>query len=109
MIISADFYDYETGSLKLTDHMINFCQRFYIALLDHKDYIVLPELCLKASPAIVIAFDKFFAPCDTTANTAPNLRKYRGSSGTSYFFRNLLNHLASGLDRSFNCSEAIEF
>ena len=66
-------------------------------------------LCLNASLAIFIAFDKFFAPCDTTANTAPNLRKYRGSSGTSYFFRNLLNHLAPGLAGSLNCSEAIEF
>jgi len=69
----------------------------------------LSELCLNASLAISIAFNKFFASYDTTANTAPNLRKYRGSSGTSYFFRNLLNHLAPGLDGSFNCSEAIEF
>ena len=62
---------------------------------------------------MVIAFDKFFAPFDTTANTAPNLRKEPGSSGLPVlgrnlsFFRNVLNHLTSRTPESLNCPEEI--
>jgi len=70
-------------------------------------------LCLNAYLAIVIAFDKFFASYDTTANTAPNLRKKPESSGLPVsgrnlsFFRNVLNYLTSGISESLNCPEEI--
>ena len=66
-----------------------------------------------ASSEIVPAFDKFFAQCIVTANTAPRLRKKLGSSGlpisgrNSSFFRNVLNHNTPGFPESLNCPEEI--
>jgi len=67
------------------------------------------------SLAIVLASNKFFALCATTANTDPNLRKELESSDLQLsvlginlsLFRNMPKYVDLGFPESLNCPEEI--